>query len=216
MKVPFFSNTGDGTHCWQAALMMALAVLLPDRPFTYEELDRISAKQPGKWTWPTAAMLWMLEQGLTLTLVEEFDYHAFADRGGDYLIERFGEEVGRAQIAQSDIGRELAIARRFAAIAPLEVRVPTVDDIRHFLEDGAVVIVNLNAALLHGREGYSGHFVVVTAVGEEGVTLHDPGLPPSPDLHVSHDRFERAWAYPSPRDRNLLAIAAGGGETENP
>ena len=30
VKIPFFPNTGDGTHCWQAAMRMALAVCLPD------------------------------------------------------------------------------------------------------------------------------------------------------------------------------------------
>ena len=82
--IPFFPNTGDGTHCFQAALMMALKHFEPARAFTYDALDRISQKLPGKWTWPTSAMLWLMGEGYKLKLIEEFDYHAFAARGVDF------------------------------------------------------------------------------------------------------------------------------------
>ena len=206
MRIPFFPNTGDGTHCFQAALKMALAALAPDRSFSYEELDRISGKLPGKWTWPTAALLWLMDAGFEVGLIEEFDYGAFAEEGGDYLIGRFGEEVGRAQIANSDIERERALARRFAAVAPLEMRVPDAKDIRDKLRPDSVVILNLNSAVLEGGEGYAGHFVVICEIGDTWVRLHDPGLPPRPNLRASLERFERSWGYPHPRDKNLLAI----------
>ena len=206
MKIPFFPNTGDGTHCFQAAMRMALAVLMPEREFTYDELDRISSKLPGKWTWPTAAMLWMLDNGLDVELVENFDYPRFAEEGGDYLISRYGEEVGRAQIEHSDVERERTFALDFAGRASVEVRTPTMGDLKSRLVRGDVVIVNINAASLEGQQGYSGHFVVVCDVGEDTVVLHDPGLPPRPELAVPITRFEMAWAYPTERDRNLLAI----------
>lgn len=207
MKIPFFPNTGDGTHCFQAAMKMALAVHLPEREFSYEELDGISEKLPGKWTWPTAAMLWMIEHGLSLRLIEEFDYRAFVLRGESYLIERFGKEVGEAQIANSDIDRERDVARRFAEIAPLEYRIPDLADVQAELRRGSVVILNVNAAALHGVRGYSGHFIVVCDVDEQTVTLHDPGLPPSPSLRVPRGQFECGWAYPVARDKNMLSIS---------
>jgi hypothetical protein len=206
MDIPFFPNTGDGTHCFQAAMRMALAVLWPERTFTYEELDHISMKLPGLWTWPTAAMLWMIEQGLELKLIEEFDYRAFAERGGAYLIERYGKEVGQSQIEHSEVEREREIARRFAAVAPIEQRSPTLDDLRAEMEEGGAVIVNINASPLYDHEGYSGHFVVLCDIAADHVILHDPGLPPHPNLRVAIDRFMRAWAYPSERDKNLLSI----------
>ncbi len=207
MKIPFYPNTGDGTHCFQAAMRMALAALVPERDYSYEELDRKSQKMPGRWTWPTAAMVWMIELGLDIKLIEDFDYVDFASRGGDYLIERFGEEVGRAQMENSDVEFERPIARRFAARAPVERRPAELEDIRGELEGGAVVIVNLNAAPLYGQGGYSGHFVVVCEVGQGSVRLHDPGLPPNPDLVVDADLFLKAWGYPAARDRNLMSIS---------
>jgi len=206
MEIPFHPNTGDGTHCFQAALRMALGALVPEREFTYEELDRISVKLPGRWTWPTAAMLWMIERGLEIRLIEDFDYGDFARRGGDYLIERYGEEVGRSQMEHSDVEFERSISQRFAKIAPVEKRPATLGDIRGEMGRGAVVIVNLNAAPLHGDEGYSGHFVVICEVGDDRVSLHDPGMPPGPNLTVGLDRFMAAWGYPTARDQNLMSI----------
>jgi hypothetical protein len=187
---------------------MALAVLLPQVEFSSEELDTISHKLPGKWTWPTAAMLWMIEEGLKVRLIEEFDYNAFVERGSEYLIERFGSEVAKAQAANSDIEREQEIARQFAKHAPIENRIPTIEDISKLIDGGSVVIVNLNAAMLFENTGYSGHFVVICKVEDETITLHDPGLPPSPNLKVSRSIFEKAWGYPSERDKNILAIAS--------
>lgn len=206
VKIPFFPNTGDGTHCWQAVLKMALAVYEPTTDFSYAELDRISKKISGKWTWPTAAMIWLLERGYEVKLIEEFDYRAFADRGEKYILEKCGEEVGRAQIAHSDVAQELVFARRFADMAPLDVRLPTRADLVHLLREDFVVICNINAAALYGMPGYSGHFVVLVAIRGDEVGLHDPGLPARPNLRVPWKKFETAWAYPTEKEKNLLAL----------
>ena len=208
MKVPFFSNTADGTHCFQAALSIVFGSIWPDRKFSIEELDRISAKMSGKWTWPTAAMLWMMEQGLEIRLVEDFDYEDFADRGEKYLYDRLGDEVARAQIENSEIDQELAFAKRFAKLAPLECRIPNFKDIEKLLSEGFLIICNINAAALFGQKGYSGHFIVVYECDKTTLTIHDPGLPPKPSLKVDKKAFERAWAYPTEREKNLLAIRA--------
>ncbi len=206
MNIPFFPNTGDGTHCFQAAMKMALAVLMPERTFTYDELDRISQKLPGKWTWPTAAMIWMLDNGLDPELVENFDYEEFALRGGEYLLARYGEEVGRAQIEHSDVEREMKFARHFVEFGRIIQKAPDLSDLVSRIADGAVLIVNINACALNQEPGYSGHFVVICDVEKNSIKIHDPGLPPRPGLIVPVDRFERAWGYPAAADKNLMAI----------
>lgn len=206
MKVPFFPNTGDGTHCWQASLKMALASFEPEKEFSYDELDKISGKVPGKWTWPTTSMLWLLDRGYELILKSDFDYADFAKRGEKYLQERCGEEVAKAQIANSIVSLELAAAKKLAASGIADRTLPTLFDLRNLLASGYVLICNVNAATLHWIAGYSAHFVVVTEITEQFVTLHDPGLPPKPNFQVSVSSFEAAWAYPEARDRNVLAL----------
>src|SRR3989338_8792039 len=206
MNIPFYPNTEDGIHCWQAALKMALAVFEPSREYSYAELDKITDQQPGKWTWPTAGFLWLLKQGYTLKLIGKFDYHAFANEGEAYLLRRLGEEVGRAQIEKSDVKAEIKYAKAFSDIAPLEVRAPSLSDIEHLLKDGFVVICHINPASLYGHQGYTGHYIVICDVTEEEVILHDPGLPGKPYHRASKKDFNRAWSYPEKNDRVLMAI----------
>lgn len=185
---------------------MTLKYFQPDREYTYDQLDEISKKEQGKWTWPTAAMLWLMENGFELRLIEEFDYAEFAKRGGDYLIDKCGHEVAQVQMENSDIEREQKVAEQFVEYAPLEHRIPKLDDIKRFLNDHWVVTCNVNSSILYDQPGYSGHFVVILDVDDEEVTIHDPGLPPSPNLSVDRRMFEKAWGYPTASDKNLLAI----------
>ena len=121
-------------------------------------------------------------------------------------MDKAGPEVGEAQIANSDIERELKYAKKFAKLNLVEKRLPTFDDIRSLVTDGYLLICNINAAALYNQPGYSGHFVVVFACDRENIIFHDPGLPPGPDSHFPLSQFEKAWAYPTENEKNLLAI----------
>lgn len=186
--------------------MMALAYFNPQKKFTYDELDEISGKLPGKWTWPTKAMIWLIHQGFEVGLIEEFDYEEFVNNGEKYLNDRFGEEVGRAQAANSDVPREQEIAKEFIKLAPLKYSIPSLKDVEKLLKQNAVVIVNVNSAALYEIAGYSGHFIVICDVKKDAVVIHDPGIPPRPYVQVPIDCFMKAWGYPTKRDRNLMYI----------
>jgi hypothetical protein len=58
--VPFFANTPDDTHCFQAVIRGILKYFLPDRKFSWEELDRMSAQKPGMATWPQQMLINLL------------------------------------------------------------------------------------------------------------------------------------------------------------
>ena len=171
-----------------------------------EMLDKISGKLSGKWTWPTLSMLWLLENGYEIKLVEEFDYLAFGKRGKEYLVEKRGEEVATAQEKNSDLAREQKLALEFYQKGKVEFRSPAWEELQNLLSAGYLLVLNVNAALLHGQRGYSGHFVVPVAVSDNEMTLHDPGLPPTPSLKSSRAVFEAAWGYPTPHEKNLLAV----------
>ena len=185
---------------------MVLKYFWPEKSFTMDDLDKISDKVHGKWTWPTAAMLWMIDHDFEIKLIEDFDYHEFARRGGKYIIDKCGPEVGESQIKNSDIESEKKYATRFAELNLVERRLPTFEDIKRLLSDGYLLICNINASALNQNPGYSGHFVVLYECDDQSVTLHDPGLPPQPTLKVPHDLFLKAWAYPSANEKNLMAI----------
>lgn len=205
---PLFENP-DKSHCFQALLKSVLNRVFPERSYTYEELDKLSGKRPGCWTWPTTALLALKQMGLAVVLCEEFDYLAFAERGEIYLAEQLGSEVAAAQARHSDLAYERDMARRFAAEVPVEARAPGWTDLEELLAGGYSVICNVNLAVLNGWRGYAGHFVLVYEVGDTEVRFHDPGPPAKPGRTAPREKFLEAWAFPDARATNLMAFGPG-------
>src|SRR5882672_180186 len=101
--VPFYANNTDDTHCAQATLRSALKYFEPDKEFTWEELNRATAKRPGKATWRMAGLLWLRQNGYEVHNMSLLDYAAFAERGLDYWAELHSPEAAAWEAEHSDI-----------------------------------------------------------------------------------------------------------------
>lgn len=206
MEVPFFANSQDNTHCFQAALAMILKAFWPEREFTWEELDEISGKKGDLWTWAFVAGVWMQRQGFEVVNIDPFDNQRFIDEGEGYLNEVFGKEVAKIQITHSDIPSEQRYAAEFIRAVKVDQRIPTIDDIRRLLDEGYLITCNVNSKALAGKEGYSGHAIVPLALDDHSITFHDPGLPPRPSARADIRLFEKAWGSPNEGAKNILAF----------
>lgn len=202
----FFENTPDDTHCFQASLKMILKYFLPEKDYSFEELDQITSKKEGLWTWPLAGVVWIQNSGFTVKNIECFDYNKFIEVGGPYITEKYGSEIGEAQIKNSDIEQERILAKIFLEKVETEIRIPKKEDIINLINDGYVVTINLNAKMLNNQEGYAGHSVVMTGFDSSNFRFHDPGVPGIENRWVSFDIFEKAWAYPNEEAKNILAF----------
>ena len=96
LSIPFYSNTADDTHCWQASLKMVLKYFQKDKEYSWEELDLLTSKKEGLWTWPTAGMLWLANNGFDIKVIESFDYMRFSAEGKDYIYKEFQKEWDQA------------------------------------------------------------------------------------------------------------------------
>ena len=204
--VPFYKNTPDDTHCFQAVLKMILKYFWPEEEYTWKELEKITAKVEGLWTWPSAGLIWLQEKGLEIKNIELFDYEKFIQQGGAYLIEEYGEDVGNVQIRNSDIAQEIELAKKFIKVIDIKKEIPKEEDIKKFLTKGYLVGANINSALLNKKEGYAGHFVMVKGFNNKGFIIHDPGLPGLENRKVEYGLFEKAWAYPNKKAKNIMAF----------
>jgi len=206
-SVPFFANTPDGNNCFQAALRSVLKHFQPERDFTLQELEVITAKKDKEyWTWPYAGAAWMIDQGFEVKDIEIFDNGRFVAEGVAYLREFMGPEVANAQIAHADIEQERALGKVFLEKVHVQLAIPDRLALRKLLREGFLIICNINSSVLEKKAGYNGHFVVVTAMTDLTVTFHDPGPPGHENRRVSHSKFERAWAYPTQKAKNILAF----------
>jgi hypothetical protein len=206
MDIPFYSNTEDNTHCWQACLKMVLKVAFPEKDFTWEELEQYTGKSPGMATWPMASLVWMQRLGFDVKSIENFDYSKFLERGADYLQELWGKEAADWAIKNSDIEQEYDYSRALLSSAVIvEQRLPSIEDIKKLLDQGYLCICTVNSRALNGKDGVVGHFVLVIGYDDNGLVMHDPGLPPQKNRYVTYEDFERAWTTPT---ENYKAISA--------
>ncbi|MBI2637528.1 MAG: C39 family peptidase [Candidatus Sungbacteria bacterium] len=156
-----------------------------------------------------AGLLWMKDNGFDVKNIETFDYEKFITFKEQYLYDFYGKEVGESQISHSDINQEFKYAEEFIKKISNEVRIPTIDDAKRLLEEGYLIICNVNYHVLNNNPGYSGHFVVVKGFDGKKFVLHDPGPPPIENRVVDFETFEKAWAFPDESTKGIMAFKLG-------
>ena len=205
-KIPFYGNTKDNTHCFQACLKMVLKYFLPNRSFTWKELEEITAKVKNLWTWPFAGLSWMSKNGFEVIDIESFDTRRFIKEGENYLKQKYGQEVAKEQIKYSDIKQERILAKEFLKNVRFEKKIPQTNEIKQLLKKGYILICNVNSKALDRKKGYVGHFVVINGFNKNTFILQDSGIPPRKNRIVNLSLFEKAWAYPNEKSRNIMAF----------
>lgn len=187
-------------------LKMVLKYFESEKDYSWSELEKLSGKKEGKWTWPMKTILRMEDIGYEVVYMGDFDHNSFVDSPEEYLMDRYGREMGREQIDNSDLVGEVEQAKEYLERHPEKLVTPELEDIKKLLEKRYLVAVNLNYYPLYGQNGYGGHFVLVLQVREDTVLVHDPGLPPKAGEEIPVKNFTEAWEYPDARSRNLLAF----------
>jgi len=206
-KIPFYGNTEDNTHCNQAGMKMVLGYYFPEEEYSWDNLEIITGKREGKWTWPMKGWLYLAKKGLTVTYYGTFDYERFVKEGAEYLIDRYGEEVGSAQIENSEIEYEINTTKEMLPLIQQVKVIPKIENLERFISEDKLLLINVNYYPLYGKKGYAGHFVLVYGIDDEYVYLQDPGLPPNPNAKISKNNFEKAWAYSGEENKGVATIS---------
>ncbi len=196
-NVHFISNTPEDKQCLQASYAMIRHFYEPGLQIDWDEWADLTGYLPGKGTWSMAGLMWFKEHGYEVIHIATFDYREFAERGAEYLVESLGEEVANWELKFMDLLLEQDRAVKFLDSGIWLKREVTIEDIYTFLNQGYLIkcLMNLNA--LNGKPGYLGHAVVVKGYDENGLILHDPGLPARPNRHVTVEAFKAAWGDPN-------------------
>jgi hypothetical protein len=186
--------------------MMIAKFFNPRFAIDWEEWSEITGYEEGKGTWSTSGLLWFKENGFEVKHITLFDYDDFAKNGGDYLVRKFGKEIGTWQIEHSNMPKETKKAKELIEKEIVEKREPHLQDIKDFLDKGYLVRCMVNSRRLNGKEGYFGHAVVISEYSEDYFIIQDPGLPPKPNRKVKFEDFEKAWADPNKTAKEIDAI----------
>jgi hypothetical protein len=210
MNIPPFNNNPDNSSCFQAALKSSLeSLLLPPKKLNWEKLYQMTGKSPGKYTWPYTTIHSLLTLGLEVVYKSKFNHHLFITQPEKAIYDFYGIEAGNIQILNTNVMKESSAAQSVKQfLMQQETSIPTYEELLLKIKEGYHLIIELNSRVLRNKEGYSGHCVLVYDGDASGLTMHDSGSSGSefPNLFVPRELFEKAWAYPSEKNRNYLAI----------
>lgn len=195
--VPFISNDKNpNDKCVPAVVAMVLGYLMPERQFTMQEVEYLCGYVPGKGTWKTQLLLSLNNLGFQTRWIEGFDHHKFADNPQGYLATILDREALDWQVKNSNLPLEAARIKQYLAkVLPLEHRKSTRQDIKDFLNDGWLVMVEVNGNTITGIPGYLGHVVLVIGYDEKNLPIHNPDSNKRnrPSQVITWDLFEKAW-----------------------
>src|SRR5581483_3299184 len=204
--VPFFANTADGTHCVQACFRSMLKYFVPERDFSWTELDKLTHKLPRKGTWWFQMVLQFKKLGLKTKFIEYFDYERYWKEGNDYISGIFSPEVAEYHLHRSNLPDVKHLIPEFLRQTGFKPRPATIEDIDKLLANGWLMAIDINSRTLNNRSGYSGHAVVVYKKEGQNYLIHDPGLPPNPSRKVTRKKLLEAWQYAGKNNTSLIAV----------
>ena len=194
MKVPFYSNTPDDTHCVQACFKMILKYFLPEKEFSFEELDKLSKKEEDKGTWIFPIETELSKMGFEIVNIEEFDYLKFQEKGKDYLYEIYDQEQADWYLQRSNLLNVKELIPEFLDKVELQIRKADLKDFERLLAQDFLLVTDINAEVLNGNSGFTSHSVLIYEDLEDSFMLHDPGLPPAESRKVSKELLLKAGA----------------------
>ncbi len=181
-----------GVHCVETALKMILGYFEPDREYSINELEKITAKKPEKGSWSFDWSIWFVAQGYNIKHYSTFDFEAFKRDGVEYIRRDYGDEIADWQLTNSDIGRARSLVDEYLEKVEIVNRKPTIEDIRSEISQKSVVKPMVNSNVLNNMKGYEGHSVVVLNIDNEYIWFHDPGLPAFKNRKINHEKFQSA------------------------
>lgn len=183
-NVPFYENTRDNTHCFQAAIRMVLKYYFPDEEYSFDELEVITHKPKDKWTWPMAGLTYLADHDLAVIHISDLDYERFGREGRTYLEDYLPAKNMQMQEEHSDLDlAKLDAAEYSGSNVVRHHRMPKYDDLIQLSNDGYLLIAYVKRK----------HFVVVYKVTDDAVELHNPGLPPAKAAIMTRNEFESIW-----------------------
>lgn len=170
--VPFISN--PNTRCVPATIGMILAYFMPENYFTMSELEKICGYVEGKGTWQTQPILSLSQMGFETVWIEDFDHKSFIEDTKKYLRSLLDDESYEWQLKHTDLELEAKRMREYMEAGnEIQRRIGTPEDIKHFIDDGWLVWLELNGLTLHGKPGYDGHAVLVIGYDDKNVMLNN-------------------------------------------
>jgi hypothetical protein len=203
-KVPFFHDTIDDTYCYQIVLKMILKYYFPERDYSLDDLVKLTGKKEGMYTWPQYSYITMSELGFEVKVIDAFNYDEFIQHGVKYLEKEYGKEIAEEQDKHSDLKYEVENIKKLRNLIHKETRIPELDDIKDLLSNNYLIVCLVDNRKLVGHGG--SHSVLIIGFESNQLVLHSPGHPKGEYCKYGFDIFNKAWASPNDKMKNIAAF----------
>jgi 23S rRNA pseudouridine1911/1915/1917 synthase len=183
--VPFYANHSDGERSMLAIYRMVVATFLY-KELSWDELDVLSGHRQQHKVWTVKSLTTLAtEYGISIKMIEPFDYKRLAREGKDYLYELYDNEDAAWYDDNSNVAAlGIYLTRFLASVRPVCKRA-TLEDIDDMLAEGRIVSVTLDNRFASSEEHMLGDVILVVAKHGDQYTIHDPGPPPQSNLTIS-------------------------------
>ncbi|MBI2658376.1 hypothetical protein HYX08_06825 [Candidatus Woesearchaeota archaeon] len=192
LDVPFYENKLEGNQCMQASMKSVLKHFL-DKEFSLQELDRLTGRKKGFWTWTSQIVTVLHDLGLDLKYYSKTDLGPFLE-GEPFIRKHFGKDADKI-LKFTDLPEVMKSIKKLKKYGVFEKKRLSFDDIANYIKQQHVPLMLIDWNKIAGIKGsFQGHLVVVTGFDEENVFYHESGpRNPAPDKQVSKKIFMEAW-----------------------
>ncbi len=202
--IPYYRQTSSA-NCMQTQLKMALKYYFPEKDFSFEELDRLTGRTQGKWTWTSQLLPVLLDNGLDAYYYSTTPYKEIKEGGEGFILEYYGQEDGRVMIDHTNFDA------LYSSIEKLEENKKFFNikldfsEIEEEFKKGHIIILLIDRKVLFNRQGtFLGHGVTITSINKTHVSIHDSGSG-GPNLAVEKEQLIKAWNAPG-TDNDAIII----------
>lgn len=192
LSIPFYENTMDGQQCMQVAMKSVLKYFL-NQDFSLPELDCLSGRKSGKWTWTSQIVTALDDLGLQTKFYSRSDLEPFLE-GEPFIRRYYGKDADKI-LQYTDLPVFLASIKKLLKYNIFQKQKLPFDQIKSAIKSGYVPLMLIDHNIIAGlKSPYQGHFVVVTGYDEKNVFYHESGpTQPQPNKKVSQSLFLEAW-----------------------
>lgn len=195
IKIAFYSNLKDDTHCYQACLKMALKHFFPKKRFSFKKLDKMTKKERGRGTWPMAGAVATRKLGLKAMVFSGLDYRKFSKDAKGFLMKEYGKNAHSIISENGSLVNAMEDSKEIIRLGLYRSRKLGTHEIEKFFSRGCMVILNISHRHISDHDDEFGHYVIMTGFDRKKIYLHDPGLPPRKNIGIRKTNFRRAWKH---------------------
>ena len=192
LNVPFYANDGDGSQCGQVTVRTAIKYFL-NKDFSLQELDKITDRKTGYWTWTTQMASALHDFGLKVKYYSKENLEPYL-QGEQFIRKHFGKDAEQI-LKHTDLPILMKSIHTIIGQQIFEKKELSLEDIESHLSKGHVPIVCIDWNKTVGREGlFAGHYVVATGFDKENIYYHEAGpTNPTANKKLLKKIFIEAW-----------------------